>query len=107
MTRDDSHDRVVSFASSSSGQSNVPVKPTSNAKKKAPPARAASVSSPPSRKATPKPLRMNENGKTRWVAACFLCLLSLPPPPSPLLQLLFVRVSVCVRVRGVVGVWRV
>lgn len=92
MTRDDSHDRIVSFASSSSGQSNVTVKPPSNAKKKAPPARAASISSPPSRKATPKPLRMNENGKSRWVAVCFLRLF----PPSPLRQLLFVWVSGCV-----------
>ncbi|KAH9902076.1 protein phosphatase 2C [Xylariomycetidae sp. FL2044] len=55
MTRDDG--RISSIASSSSGHSNVTVKPSL-------PNRSASVSSP-SAKTTPKPIKTVENGKLR------------------------------------------
>lgn len=56
MTRDDSNNgRISSFASSSSGQSSITVKPTARS-------RSASASSS-SKKAAPKPLRTGEHGK--------------------------------------------
>ncbi|KAK9420948.1 putative Adenylate cyclase [Seiridium unicorne] len=65
MTRDDGHGRISSFASSSSGQSSVTVRPNNT------PGRSASVSVA-GKKATPKPLRTaNENAKIRY--APYLC----------------------------------
>ncbi|KAI0147979.1 adenylate cyclase [Hypoxylon sp. NC0597] len=55
MTRDDG--RITSFASSSSGHSNITLKPSA-------PSRSVSVSSA-STKATPKPIRTGDHGKLR------------------------------------------
>ncbi|KAK6842693.1 adenylate cyclase [Apiospora arundinis] len=62
MTRDDNQARITSFASSSSGRSSLTLKPGAGNESPAP-SRSASVSAV-SKKATPKPLRVNENGKT-------------------------------------------
>ncbi|KAK8048574.1 adenylate cyclase [Apiospora phragmitis] len=62
MTRDDSQARITSFASSSSGRSSMTLKAGTGNESPAP-SRSASVSAV-SKKATPKPLRVNENGKT-------------------------------------------
>ncbi|KAK7952445.1 adenylate cyclase [Apiospora aurea] len=62
MTRDDSQARITSFASSSSGRSSMTLRAGAGNESPAP-SRSASVSAV-SKKATPKPLRVNENGKT-------------------------------------------
>ncbi|KAI1870225.1 hypothetical protein JX265_006395 [Neoarthrinium moseri] len=59
MTRDDGHNgRISSFASSSSGHSNVTVKPTA-------PGRSTSLSGA-TKRAAPKPLRPTDNGLARF-----------------------------------------
>ncbi|KAK8125749.1 adenylate cyclase [Apiospora kogelbergensis] len=62
MMKDDSQARITSFASSSSGRSSMTLKPGAGNESPAP-SRSASVSAV-SKKAAPKPLRVNENGKT-------------------------------------------